>query len=103
MDSTMASLRENPPSVIAGTEVVKVCDYGVSVATDLISGEKTVIKLPKSDVLAYSLSGGAEVVVRPSGTEPKIKIYLTAIGESKCAATELMAKLESAAKPLLGI
>lgn len=103
MDSTMAFLRENPPSVIAGTEVVKVCDYGVSVATDLISGEKTVIKLPKSDVLAYSLSGGAEVVVRPSGTEPKIKIYLTAIGESKCAATELMAKLESAAKPLLGI
>ena len=59
--------------------------------------------LPKSDVLKYFLSDGSWIAIRPSGTEPKIKIYLTAIGESKCAATELMAKLESAAKPLLGI
>ncbi len=103
MADTMTGLRTNPPKKIADMAVVKVSDYEKSEITDCENGEKSAIELPKSDVLAYSLAGGAEVIVRPSGTEPKIKIYLTAIGENKADANYLMSQLEAAAKPLLGI
>ena len=99
----MASLRTNPPKEIAGMAVTKVCDYETQVATDTESGKSEAINLPKSNVLAYVLSGGAEAIVRPSGTEPKIKIYLTAIADSTENADSLMKELEKAAKPLLGI
>ncbi len=103
MADTMTGLRTNPPKKIADMAVVKVSDYEKSEITDCENGEKSAIELPKSDVLAYSLAGGAEVIVRPSGTEPKIKIYLTSIGENKADANYLMSQLEAAAKPLLGI
>ncbi len=103
MADTMASLRTNPPKEIAGMAVTKVCDYETRIATDTESGKSETINLPKSNVLAYTLSGGAEAIVRPSGTEPKIKIYLTAIADSTENADNLMKQLEKAAKPLLGI
>ncbi|MBQ2816139.1 MAG: phospho-sugar mutase [Clostridia bacterium] len=103
MADTMASLRSNPPKEIAHMTVTKICDYETQVATDTESGKSEAINLPKSNVLAYVLSGGAEAIVRPSGTEPKIKIYLTAIADSTENADSLMKELEKAAKPLLGI
>ena len=103
MADTMASLRSNPPKEIAHMTVTKICDYEAQVATDTESGKSEAINLPKSNVLAYVLSGGAEAIVRPSGTEPKIKIYLTAIADSTENADNLMKQLEKAAKPLLGI
>ncbi|MBQ2296091.1 MAG: phospho-sugar mutase, partial [Clostridia bacterium] len=103
MADTMASLRTNPPKEIAGMTVTKVCDYETRIVTLTESGKSEAINLPKSNVLAYTLSGGAEAIVRPSGTEPKIKIYLTATADSTENANNLMNKLEKAAKPLLGI
>ncbi len=102
MDNTMNRLRNTPPTEIAGLTVTKVSDYEKLTAVDTKSGKSEKINLPKSNVLAYSLDG-AEAIVRPSGTEPKIKIYITATGEDFDAASALMAKIESAAKPLLSI
>lgn len=71
MNSIMSSLRENPPKDFAGYKVEKVTDYLDSKATGL----------PPANVLIYALEGGASVVVRPSGTEPKIKTYFTTLGK----------------------
>ena len=78
MDSIMTELRENPPTEIAGIPVVRFDDYKASTSKNIASGEITEITLPKSNVLAFFLEGGSKVIVRPSGTEPKIKTYLTA-------------------------
>ena len=78
MEDIMTALRNDPVKEIAGLKVVRFDDYKVSVSKDLVSGTETVLTLPKSNVLAFFLEGGSKVVVRPSGTEPKIKIYLAA-------------------------
>lgn len=82
MSDIMNGLRENAPTAIAGYPVVAKADYKLSVATDLKTGATDTINLPKSNVLSYTLEGGHCCIVRPSGTEPKIKIYITAIGDS---------------------
>lgn len=71
MNSIMSSFRENPPKDFAGYKVEKVTDYLDSKATGL----------PPANVLIYALEGGASVVIRPSGTEPKIKTYFTTLGK----------------------
>lgn len=93
MDSIMTSLRENPPTEIAGIPVVKFDDYKASTSKNISSGEVTEITLPKSNVLAFFLDGGSKVIVRPSGTEPKIKTYLTAKQPTKAKAEILEKKL----------
>ena len=103
MQKLMAGLRECPPKTIAGIPVVAVADYGQRVATDLLSGEKTPLTLPKSDVLAYTLEGGLGFIVRPSGTEPKVKAYITAIGETPAAAAEVEQKLCAEAEKILTV
>jgi len=103
MQKLMAGLRECPPKTIAGIPVVAVADYGQRVSTDLLTGERTPLTLPKSDVLAYTLEGGAGFIVRPSGTEPKVKAYITAIGETPAAAAELEAKLCAEAEKILTV
>ena len=80
MSSIMDGLRTNAPAQIAGYQVVSVADYDTHVATDLLTGATEKIDLPKSNVLSYTTQGGHCAIVRPSGTEPKIKIYITAIG-----------------------
>ena len=80
MAEAMKNLRENPPKEIAGFKTLNVLDYSTSVNTELASGKTSEIKLPKSDVLSYVLEDGAGAIVRPSGTEPKIKIYISSIG-----------------------
>ncbi|MDE6124336.1 MAG: phospho-sugar mutase, partial [Eubacterium sp.] len=93
MEKIMNSLRENPPAELAGMSVTYVGDYKTSVATDIESGNETKIDLPKSNVLQYKMAGGNGLIVRPSGTEPKIKAYISAIGESKNDAQALADKL----------
>jgi phosphoglucomutase len=84
MKNIMASLRKNPPKEINGDAVTAVLDFGTSVETDTATGKQTPITLPKSEVLYYRLGNeGDNVIVRPSGTEPKIKIYITAIGDTQ--------------------
>lgn len=93
MASIMDGLRTNAPSKIAGYDVVSVSDYEASktVFADGRADEK--IELPKSNVLAYGLTDGNKLIVRPSGTEPKIKAYITAVGKSREEADSIAAKL----------
>ena len=96
MAGIMDGLRAQPPKEIAGYAVKAVSDYKSS-ETVFDDGSKEVIDLPKSNVLAYALEGGNKVIVRPSGTEPKIKAYITAIGKSKADSKAIEDKLVAAA------
>ncbi len=78
MAEIMTQLRENAPSEIGGLKVVRTDDYQNSISKDIASGTETALTLPKSNVLAFFLEGGSKAIVRPSGTEPKIKTYFTA-------------------------
>ena len=89
MASIMDGLRSNPPKEIAGMPVVSISDYKTSTVTYTDSSPSERIDLPKSNVLAFSLENGNKVIVRPSGTEPKIKAYITAIGTDRQSADEL--------------
>ncbi len=94
MADIMSSLRDNSPVEFAGKKVTKVSDYKLSISKDTATGEETEITLPKSNVLSYSLEDNSKVIIRPSGTEPKIKAYITAFGSSRAdseAKTELIA------------
>ncbi len=102
MKNLMASLRAEAPSEIAGYKVVRVEDYLASESTDTATGAKTAIDLPRSDVLTYHLDCGASVIVRPSGTEPKIKAYYSTKGDSREAAAALQQKLAASVNKLLG-
>ncbi|MGI6264664.1 MAG: phospho-sugar mutase [Acutalibacteraceae bacterium] len=101
MQALMARLRDNRPASIAGRKVIGCADYQLSVETDLTTGKTKTLTLPKSNVLAYSLEGDAKLIVRPSGTEPKIKAYLTASGATDADASALTAALTEAAGALL--
>ncbi len=93
----MATLRNNPPKAIGGCKVARVGDFATRTYTDLATGEKTDSGLPASDVLVYILEDGDKVIVRPSGTEPKIKIYfLTHAADAAAAEPKLKAYMEDA-------
>ncbi|MDL2230541.1 phospho-sugar mutase, partial [Alistipes sp. OttesenSCG-928-L06] len=77
----MAGFRANPPREIQGSPVVSVCDYQSQECTDLKTGTKTPIDLPKSNVLQFVTEDSTIVSARPSGTEPKIKFYFGVRGE----------------------
>ena len=91
MAKMMESLRKNPPADFAGDAVVSVTDYEKPEETGL----------PKANVLIYKLEDGASVVVRPSGTEPKIKTYFTTKGKALAEAEAEKEKLAAAVKPYL--
>lgn len=96
MAQIMDTLRQNPPKTIGDFAVTAVSDYKTSKTTFTDGGEEK-IELPKSNVLAFALENGNKVIVRPSGTEPKIKAYLTAVGNDKESASKIAKTLESAA------
>lgn len=108
MNAIMKGLRENPPAALIGRRVVEIADYqlsqrrilGNSKACDLAVGTKP-IRLPKSDVLEYVLEDGSSIVVRPSGTEPKLKIYLSAKGGSRPESEEIIAGLKGELKEII--
>lgn len=103
MADIMVSLRENMPTEIAGYRVVKTADYQLSVEKDIVNNTEKVINLPQSNVLQFNLEGDNMIIVRPSGTEPKIKIYITAVGKDKDDAQVVTDKMEAASKKILGI
>ena len=96
MQEIMNRMRTDYPKEIAGTKVIALADYEASEKTDLLSGSKTVIDLPKSNVITLYLEGGASLVIRPSGTEPKIKIYYTTVGKTNEEAGKLQEKYSEA-------
>ncbi len=89
----MTSLREDPPKELLGHKLLMVNDYLMGESTSLETGAKETIDLPKSNVLKFVYDGGLGVIARPSGTEPKLKIYYTVKADSKEAAEELQGKL----------
>ena len=93
MGEIMDDLRTNKPAEIGGLKVVKFCDYAKRVSLDIATGKESAITLPKSNVLVFNLENDAGVIIRPSGTEPKIKVYYTATGETRAKAEEVEAKL----------
>lgn len=103
MTDIMNSLRENVPTAFADKKVVKVADYKESVVKDTLTGESSVINLPKSNVLSYSLEDNSKVIVRPSGTEPKIKVYITACGNTREESEEKTKLISDDAKKVLGV
>ena len=90
MASIMEKLRQDPPKEIGGYPVVKTVDYKKPEETGL----------PAANVLIYTLEGGATVIVRPSGTEPKIKTYFTTLGKDLAEAQAQKDKLAEALKPM---
>lgn len=98
----MTSLRENPPKEIAGSPVVLIKDFGAQKSMDLVSGKESAINLPKSNVIGFYLEDESYIIVRPSGTEPKIKIYVSAVGSDNEAANKRRDDLEKAGTELLG-
>lgn len=103
MKNIMSSLRANPPKEIAGLEVTKVSDYLTGTATDTATGAQEKITLPKSNVLAFSLPGGNSAIIRPSGTEPKIKVYVTAVGKDREDAQRLTDEISKCMKGFIGV
>ena len=97
MADIMANLRENAPKEFASYKVLKIADYLESKEYDLVTGEESVINLPKSNVLSYSLEGEHACIIRPSGTEPKIKLYITAVGTDADDAQVITDKLAESA------
>ncbi|MCR4646915.1 MAG: phospho-sugar mutase [Oscillospiraceae bacterium] len=94
MASLMQNLRDEQPTAIGGLKVISVSDYQTSITTDKTTGAQTAITLPKSNVLVFDLEQGAKVVIRPSGTEPKIKCYYTTVGANLDEALATEAKLQ---------
>ncbi|MCK0178227.1 phospho-sugar mutase [Flavobacteriaceae bacterium S0862] len=73
----MIDARKNPLSQVNGSRVVKIEDYQLSISKNIITGKETVINVPKSNVLIYYTEDGSKIALRPSGTEPKIKFYIS--------------------------
>jgi len=103
MQQLMDGLRADAPAEIAGMPVLKLSDYETSEAVDTATGRKTAISLPRSNVLAYKLPAGSGVIVRPSGTEPKIKVYITARAADRDSAGQLAGSIGSDMKRILKI
>ena len=81
MANLMKSLRENPPAAISGVAVVRRKDYADGSVVDCATGAVSAMELKGSNVLRYELADGTAILVRPSGTEPKIKVYVLTIGK----------------------
>ena len=101
MASLMDGLRQNPPKEIAGVKVASVADYQTGIITDA-DGKTAPTGLPVSNVLFYTLENGDSVVIRPSGTEPKIKLYYLVSDKTKEAAEEKRNAYKAAFEKLLG-
>jgi phosphoglucomutase len=99
----MINMRTNPLKEINGERIIMMEDYQTSIATNLLTGEKETMSIPKSDVLIYYTDEGSKIAARPSGTEPKIKFYvsvntnLNSVDDFK----EVNAKLDTKIKRIL--
>jgi phosphomannomutase len=103
INQMMVDMRENPVKEINGQRVVMLEDYKKSIARNLLTGEEETLKIPKSDVLIYYTEDGAKIAARPSGTEPKIKFYVSVNAEldSVQNATKVEAILDEKIKNIL--
>ena len=96
MQNIMENLRTNRPEQIDNLKVIQFADYEKQVSIDLTTGTETAITLPKSNVLSFTLEQGAKVIIRPSGTEPKIKAYYTTTAATEAEAAAKKDELDAA-------
>lgn len=101
IEHILASLRENPPTVLAGVKVESARDYAEDTLKNFATGEVTSTGLPSSNVLYYDLEDGSWFCVRPSGTEPKVKFYFGVKGDTLEESEAASAKLEEAVMALV--
>ncbi|HHW46800.1 MAG TPA: phospho-sugar mutase [Clostridiales bacterium] len=102
MENIMKSLSENPPLEIGPFKVTEISNYQTSEKKILATLQVEKITLPKSKVLAFRLEGDASVIIRPSGTEPKIKVYISCKSENKEQAIKIADTLENAISRIMG-
>ncbi len=100
MADLMANLRANPPKEIGGEAVKTWKDYKDGSVVDAATGAKTTMELSGSNVLRYELADGTSVIVRPSGTEPKVKVYILAQGASQADCADKVARYSAWAEGL---
>ena len=98
----MEALRNDTPKEINGSKVVKFDDYDTSVSYDLKNGNETKITLPRSNVLCFYMEDGCSLIVSPSGTDPKIKLYIGAVGKTYSEAEANLGGLTDSGTKLLG-
>lgn len=96
MQNIMEHLRTHRPEQIDNLKVIQFADYEKQVSIDLTTGTETAITLPQSNVLSFTLEQGAKVIIRPSGTEPKIKAYYTTTAATEAEATAKKDELDAA-------
>ncbi len=101
MADMMARIRRNPPDRIGGVKVIRVKDFIAGTDTDLTTGSVEKMDYPTSDVLYFAMEGGHFVCVRPSGTEPKIKLYVNVNDRNEQTARELLERMTREALELL--
>ena len=102
MNEIMTKLRTDVPKEIGGLKVCVFEDYLTSVSTEIATNSTKTIHLPKSDALSFTLEKGASIVLRPSGTEPKIKAYYTTISDVRADAEVLEEKISESFKSIIG-
>ena len=102
MADIMIALRQNPPLEIGGLKVLAIADYKEGIKKNLKNNEKEEITLPKSDVISFVLENNAKVIIRPSGTEPKIKAYYTTTDKDRQKAEELEEIISADFKKIIG-
>ncbi|MDD3334470.1 MAG: phospho-sugar mutase [Eubacteriales bacterium] len=101
MGEIMARIRKNPPTEIGGVKVARVMDFIAGTDTTVATGKVEKMDYPESDVLYFAMEGGHFVCVRPSGTEPKIKLYVNVNHKDEKKAKELLGHLTAEAQKLL--
>ena len=102
MADLMAGLREQPPVEIAGVAVRQQKDYQDGSVVNVADGARSAMELSGSNVLRYEMADGTSLIVRPSGTEPKVKVYILANGDTKADCDEKVAKYAAWAETLKG-
>ena len=100
IQSMIQTLRDNPVRKVGAYSVEKIYDYKLGTETDAATGKSEAAVLPKSNMIYYQLADGAWFLVRPSGTEPKIKFYLGVKGSSQEDAAEQLDELAANVKAM---
>ena len=103
MKALMQQLRAERPALLCGVAVTNFSDYLTSQSIDCTTGTVTEIHLPKSNVLSFTRADGANVIIRPSVTEPKIKVYVASVADSRAESERVGAALLAEVRGMLGI
>ena len=101
INSIMENLRTNPPKEILGSKVIKISDYSISKNYNIVDNTEEEILLPKSNVITFNCEDDSYIVIRPSGTEPKIKFYLNAVSDTAKNCSDKLIALEEFTKELI--